>query len=158
MFKQNPWAPQGLAGFAGKTFCLCIEQLPDGSDREWSFRIARDGYLEAWPVLTPDLRLSLRYETSLVAQVLERGPQAVLPYLKLEGDVLLAAAMGEVFRDLQWDLAGLIQPYSGPVIAHRLDLQLRRCSSDLRQLLARFAPARSSSSTASQETRPMPSA
>ena len=157
LLKQNSWAPKRLAGFSGKTFCFSVEQLPGGLDREWSIRIAPDGYFEAWPAAQADLRLILRYNARLLSQVLEQGLPALLPNLKVEGDVLLAAALGEVFRDLQWDLIGLIQPCSGPIIAHRLDLQLQRCASGLRQHLARFAAARPWPSTASQETRPRPS-
>ncbi|MEY3707892.1 MAG: hypothetical protein RL585_2449 [Pseudomonadota bacterium] len=120
-------------------------------------RIARDGYLEAAHVEGHDLSLSLNFESGLVAQVVQQGPQALLTKLKLEGDVMLAAALGEVFRDLQWDLIEPISAYTGPIIAHRLDLQLQRCVSGLKQWLADSASARREPSTASQETRPRPS-
>ncbi len=157
LFRQNPWAAQRLAGFAGKTFCFHLLNGPSALPSFWSMRIARDGYLEAAHVEGHDLSLSLNFESGLVAQVVQQGPQALLTKLKLEGDVMLAAALGEVFRDLQWDLIEPISAYTGPIIAHRLDLQLQRCVSGLKQWLADSASARREPSTASQETRPRPS-
>lgn len=158
LFRQNPWAPQRLAGFRGKTFCFRLEHTPQVLPRQWSMRIARDGYFEAWPAEQHDLSLSLAFEAKLLMQISERGVQAVLPHLKLEGDVLLAAALGEVFRDLEWDLVGVIAPYIGPAIAHRLDLQLARSAASLKQWMGRSDWVAAGSSTAWRETRPGPSA
>ncbi|MGA1270780.1 MAG: SCP2 sterol-binding domain-containing protein, partial [Burkholderiaceae bacterium] len=97
LFRQNPWAAQRLAGFAGKTFCFHLIDGPSALPSHLSMRIARDGYLEAALGESHDLSLSLSFESGLVAQVVQQGPQALLSKLKLEGDVLLAAALGEVF-------------------------------------------------------------
>jgi len=157
LFQQNPWAPQRLAGFAGKTFCFTLIDAPAGLPEEFSMRIARDGYFEHWSSKDYDLSLNLVFDPALIAQFAQQGPNALLPRLKVEGDVMLAAAIGEVFRDLHWDFIGPISHYTGPVIAHRLDLHLQRCASSLKRYVVASAWARREPSTASQETRPGPS-
>ncbi|MEY2717491.1 MAG: hypothetical protein RL539_523, partial [Pseudomonadota bacterium] len=157
LFKQNPWAAQRLSGFAGKTFCFRLLHAPAGLPEQWSMRIARDGFFEPWSADRYDLTLSLAFEARLLAQLAQQGPQALLPMLNVEGDVMLAAAIGEVFRDLQWDWVAPLETITGPLIAHRLDLHLQRCVSGLQHWFAASAWARPGPSTASRETRPRPS-
>lgn len=139
ILQHNPWSTQRLAAFAGKTVSFellgepaaVIPALRAVIPHRWPslplLRIARDGYLEraasdanAAPP-PPDVRLSLTWSPALLQDLPLRDPKALLSHLRIEGDVLLAAALGEALRDIEVDIGGLLAPITGDILAQRAD-------------------------------------
>ena len=154
LFRQNPWATERLSGFAGKTVALELSGAFPALPRIIAFwlpatwpelpvlRIARDGYLEraarseALPLRAVDVRLRLLGSPALLEALRSRNPQAWLSHLRIEGDVLLAAALGEVLSELSIDLGAFFAPFLGDILAQRIDEQGRKCFESLRSRLA----------------------
>jgi len=81
-------------------------------DRDGLLRLATDGTPAAVLTLTPGL--------DALFGVLSAGLAGVGPHLKIEGDVMLAAALGQVTQQLRWDFEEDLSGLVGDVLAHRL--------------------------------------
>jgi len=154
VFRQNPWAAERLSAFADKsvTFELGGEfpspPLILGSllPRAWPqlprLRIAPDGYLERAPnevggqPVLPDVRLKLLWSAALLEQLRTGDVKQLLAHLRIDGDVLLAAALGEVLSELRIDLGDLLSPITGDILAQRIDYHGRRAIGSVGPLAA----------------------
>lgn len=109
-------------------------------------RIATDGTLEATAAQAPSVTLALTPSVNAIFDALRGGPRALGGHLKVEGDVMVAAAVGEIAQHLRWEIEEDLSRVMGDVLAHRAgetarDLSSRsaqvreRMSSGLRQFL-----------------------
>lgn len=84
--------------------------------------VSGEGLLEAAPIdaASPAVTMTLRPSLDAGFAVLSKGPAGLQPHLRIEGDVLLAAALGELSRSLRWDVEEDLSRLTGDVIAHRI--------------------------------------
>ena len=84
--------------------------------------VSAEGLLEPAPAATasPSVTMSIRPSLDAGFAVLSKGPAGLQPHLRIEGDVLLAAALGELSRTLRWDVEEDLSRLTGDVIAHRI--------------------------------------
>jgi ubiquinone biosynthesis protein UbiJ len=157
LFHQNAWAAVRLSAFSGKTVVIEIGGEFPALPRPWvdllpaawpqlpPLRIARDGHLERAPhevgadPQPPDVRLKLFWSAALVDQLRSREPKRLLEHLRIEGDVLLAAALGEVLSELHIDLGGLLAPITGDILAQRIEYHGRQVIGSLGSLVSGMA-------------------
>lgn len=118
VLRQQAWARDRLKAFAGRTVRAQID-LPLGSTQA-DARIAVDGTLEVTATESPAVTLFLRPSLDTVVASLREGPQALASEVKIEGDALLAAAVGEIARQLRWDIEEDLSRVVGDVLAHRV--------------------------------------
>lgn len=82
-------------------------------------RIGADGTLSAVSGEEPSVLLTARPTVDALFRVLREGPLALGATLRIEGDVMLAQALGEVARALHWDVEEDLSQVVGDVAAHR---------------------------------------
>ena len=82
-------------------------------------RIGADGSLSAVSGDEPSVTLTARLSTDALFKVLQQGPLALGASLRIEGDVMLATALGDVAKALHWDLEEDLSKVVGDVAAHR---------------------------------------
>jgi len=88
------------------------------------FSIDPEGLLKAAP---PDadnsavsVTMTVRPSVDAAFAMLTAGPAGLQAHLRIEGDVLLAAALGDLSRSLRWDVEEDLSRLTGDVVAHRL--------------------------------------
>jgi len=102
---------------------------PLGGSVHSDARIDRDGLLRLATDGTPAAVLTLTPGIDALFGILSAGIAGVGPHLKIEGDVMLAAALGQVTQLLQWDFEEDLSGLVGDVVAHRIG----RLARDARQ-------------------------
>lgn len=88
-------------------------------------RIDRDGLLSLTTDGAPAAVLTLTPGINALFGALSAGPRGLGPHLKIEGDVMLAAAVGEVAQSLRWDFEEDLSKVIGDSLAHRAGQALR---------------------------------
>lgn len=112
------WARERLAPHAGANAQLIVGQ------RQFGFSIDTTGYLcECASGHAAQVTIQLPMPT--LAELTE-GVEVVTRRARINGEVEMADALGFVFRNLRWDLAGDLAKLLGDVPAHRLHGGLQR--------------------------------
>lgn len=115
---QQDWARDRLSAHAGRSVRMTVVTPlgPVASDA----RIADDGTLEATTAAEPAVTLTLTPSIDALFGLLDKGPQGLGGALKVDGDVMLAAAVGEVAQHLRWDVEEDLSRVFGDRAAHRM--------------------------------------
>ncbi len=112
LLRQGGWAPARLLPYAGYGFV--VEVFPFSLQ----LAISAQGLFErAAPDAIPAATLQL--SPLLLARIAARDPMA-LRSVVIDGDAQFAAALGSVFRDLEWDMEADLSRIVGDVAAHRV--------------------------------------
>jgi ubiquinone biosynthesis protein UbiJ len=130
---QQTWARDRLRAHAGRTVRMTVESPlgPVSSDA----RIGDDGLLEVATVAAPTVTLTLRPSIDALFGALRDGPRGLSGHLKIDGDVMVAAAIGEIAQHLRWDVEEDLSRVFGDRVAHRVGQTARegvRQADDLR--------------------------
>ncbi len=123
LLEQDETARARLQPHAGRTLRLGVNGLAAGWTPPIDLKILDDGRLAAAgenPGHAPAVSMRLLLSTDAVFDFLGQGPTGLQRHLRIEGDVLLAAAIGELARSLRWDVAEDLSRLTGDVLAHRL--------------------------------------
>lgn len=144
---QHAWARHKLAmharkhvrfGLDGSLFGLPAPEL-------WAL-ISPDGLLVLAGAETappePALALLLRPSVEAVFAAARDGAQGLSRHLRVEGDVMLAATLGELVQQVRWDPEEDLSRVVGDAAAHRIGQaagQARVIADDLRRRLERTA-------------------
>lgn len=83
------------------------------------------------------VRMTLKPSVDAFFAVLNGGPTGLQRHLRIEGDVLFAAALGELAQGLSWDAEEDLSRWVGDVAAHRMVASGRLLADSLRQSLER---------------------
>ena len=75
---------------------------------------------ETDPGQEADVTMTLQPSIDAAFAMLQKGPAGLQSHLRIEGDVLLAAALGEISRSLRWEVEEDLSRVMGDVLAHRL--------------------------------------
>jgi ubiquinone biosynthesis protein UbiJ len=133
VLRQQDWARDRLRAHAGRTVRMVVESPlgPVSSEA----RIAADGTLEVATVAAPTVTLTLVPSIDALFGALRDGPKGLTGHLKVDGDVMVAAAVGEIAQYLRWDVEEDLSRVVGDRVAHRVGETARegvRQADDLR--------------------------
>ncbi len=133
VLRQQSWARDRLREHAGRSVRVVVES-PLGPVSAGA-RIAEDGTLEIAAVDAPTVTLTLTPSVDALFGLLRDGPRGLTGALKVDGDVMVAAAVGEVAQHLRWDVEEDLSRVFGDRVAHRMGETARdgvRQAEDLR--------------------------
>lgn len=149
LLAQNDWARGKLAPFAGRLLRVGVDlrPLPGLPPPQLLARIVEGGLLERLPAAMqpgqpgeaheePAVRMLLKPSTDAAFAMLREGPRGLSRHLRIEGDAMLAAVLGEVAAHLRWDIEEDASRLLGDALAHRLGRgasALRDSAGDLRR-------------------------
>lgn len=129
VLSQHQWARDKLGMHAGRTVRLGLEQdnlpkLPFLPPPEIQAQITPEGYLEALlnsatVVENPSVEMHIKPGFEALSSFSKDGPQGLLKHMKIEGDVMLAAALGEIASQARWDYEDDLSKVVGDVAARR---------------------------------------
>lgn len=120
LLQQQAWARERLRTHAGRSIRVAFE-APARAAPELHATIDAQGLLRrAAPGAPADATLLLRPSAAALGSLLREGPQALSAHLRVEGDVMLAATLGELAQHLRWDAEEDLSRVVGDVAAHRL--------------------------------------
>jgi ubiquinone biosynthesis protein UbiJ len=133
VLRQQAWARDRLRAHAGRTVRISVATPlgPVSADA----RIADEGMLEVAEVASPTVTLSLTPSIDALFGMLRDGPRGLTGHLKVDGDVMVAAAVGEIAQHLRWDVEEDLSKVFGDRVAHRMGETARegvRQADDLR--------------------------
>lgn len=134
VLRQQAWARDRLRAHAGRTVRVVVES-PLGPVASGA-RIADDGTLEVASVEAPTVTLTLEPSIDALFGLLRDGPRGLTGALKVDGDVMVAAAVGEIAQHLRWDVEEDLSRVVGDRVAHRVGETARdgaRQAGDLRE-------------------------
>jgi ubiquinone biosynthesis accessory factor UbiJ len=133
LLRQQAWARDRLRAHAGRSVRIVVES-PLGPVSS-SARIGDDGMLDGAPDESPDVTLTFRPSLDALFGMLRDGPRGLAGHMKVDGDVMAAAAVGEVAQHLRWDVEEDLSRIVGDRVAHRVGESARegiRQAEDLR--------------------------
>jgi ubiquinone biosynthesis protein UbiJ len=129
LLRQQAWARDKLRMHAGAVVRLGIDlpAPPAGVPRpELRLRIDAEGLVEPAGALEPvRATLLLKPSPGMVTDFSRTGVEGLARHLRVDGDVMLAASLGELARHLRWDAEEDLSRVFGDVAAHRLAGLLR---------------------------------
>jgi ubiquinone biosynthesis protein UbiJ len=118
VLQQQPAARDQMRVHAGQQLRVVIAgPLGDVSS---DARIGEDGLLFVTAPAAPAVVLTLAPTMDALFGVLGGGPRGLGPHLKVEGDVMLSAAVGKVAESLRWDFEEDLSRVVGDTVAHRV--------------------------------------
>jgi ubiquinone biosynthesis accessory factor UbiJ len=118
VLRQQSWARDRLRTHCGRTVRMVVV-VPLGAVSA-DARIADDGTLELASIDSPSVTLSLTPTFSALLGAMREGAVGLTGHLKVEGDVMVAAAVGEIAQHLRWDIEEDLSRLVGDVVAHRM--------------------------------------
>jgi len=118
VLRQQAWARDRLRTHVGRTVRMVVA-APLGAVSA-DARIAADGTLELATIDSPSVTLSLSPTVSALLGAMRDGAVGLTGHLKVEGDVMVAAAVGEIAQHLRWDIEEDLSKLVGDVAAQRM--------------------------------------
>jgi ubiquinone biosynthesis protein UbiJ len=141
LLRQQSWARDRLRMHAGRSVRVAFDAAVPGGGAapEFLATIDSEGLLRvAAPGTAADATLLLKPSADALAALLRDGPQGLSAHLRIEGDVMLAATLGELAQHLRWDAEEDLSRVVGDVAAHRLVRLAEQGFGFLRDLGRRF--------------------
>jgi ubiquinone biosynthesis protein UbiJ len=123
VLRQQPWARDKLRMHAGRAIRVGIDAAPAAGlpAPQLLASIDSQGYLQpADPGAEPAATLLLRPSADAMFGMIREGAQGLSRHLRVEGDVMLAATLGELAQHLRWDAEEDLSKLVGDALAHRL--------------------------------------
>jgi ubiquinone biosynthesis protein UbiJ len=146
VLKQQPAARDRMRAQAGRDIRLVVDG-PLGSVHS-DARIGADGFLSLVTHAAPVATLTLSPSLDALFGLLGSGADGLGPHIRVDGDLMLAALLGEVARSLRWDFEEDMSRVVGDGIAHRVGEAVRavRDQTDGLRLRSREAMQRAATS------------
>ena len=161
LLRQQQWARDRLKAHAGASLRFGIDGPPLAGlpPPEWRVTIDEQGFLHEAPAdAAPGVSLLLRPSVDALFATLRDGPDGLSRHLRIEGDVTLAATMGELAKYLRWEPEEDLSRFVGDAAAHRIASVARQGGDRLRDLGGRAVSAASDFMAGDQRqlaTRPL---
>jgi ubiquinone biosynthesis protein UbiJ len=111
LLRRNSWAPEQLRGFAGKT--VCFDCVPV----KFALTVLPNGEVAAAEASAPDVTIGIT--PGVMFRLLARD-DTVWKEIEMSGDAELAAAVNQVWRNLNWDVEEDLALVFGDIVAHRI--------------------------------------
>ena len=144
VLRQQAWARDRLRMHAGAVVRvgLVLPERPGLPAPEARLMITPEGLLEpAADATAPRATLLLQPSSEALKAFASQGVSGLTRHLRVDGDVMLAAALGELARDLRWDAEEDLSQLVGDVAAHRAAGLLGGLARRLKELPASLAGA-----------------
>lgn len=148
VLQQNDWARARLVPFTGHVVRIGVDApaLPGLPPPQLLAQIVDGGLLGLvpWPSDgEPDIAVHMLFRPSIDAAFawLREGPTALPQHLRIEGEVALAGALGEVARHLRWDVEEDVSRVAGDALARRIAGAVEGGRAAARDLRARVETA-----------------
>jgi ubiquinone biosynthesis accessory factor UbiJ len=114
-------------------------------------QIADDGTLIALPLLSPAevavrvggvpaVTMLVKPTVDSLKGALSAGPSGLQPHLSIEGDVMLAAALGEIAQHARWDFEDDISFVMGDKIARRIGDAATKIDAQAQKVMPKVMP------------------
>lgn len=155
LLRQNDWARAQLAMFAGKRVSIELEARSLGrlAPPRLVARITEDGRLdasgrsgeayahEAQTHAAPhfDVEMYVRPSFAAAGSLMREGTRGLAPYVRIEGEVMLAAALADIAERMRWDPEEDLSRVTGDVFANRVGRGVAATRDAMRELRERFA-------------------
>jgi ubiquinone biosynthesis accessory factor UbiJ len=142
ILSQHQWARDKLGMHVGRSILVGLEtenlpKLPFLPPPEIRALISAEGLLREVPVLPsglasgqaaahptalekPSVEMRIKPSFEAMSTFGKEGPQGLLRHMKIEGDVLLAAALGEIASQARWDFEDDLSKVVGDIPARRI--------------------------------------
>lgn len=111
LLRRNSWAPEQLRSFAGKTARF------DCAPLKFALTVLENGEVSAARAETTDV--TIRISPGIALRLLARD-DSVWKDIDVTGDAEFAAAVNQVWRNLQWDIEEDLALVFGDIAAHRM--------------------------------------
>lgn len=122
VLQQQSWARARLRPHSGRTVRIALE-LPVAAGlpaAEALVTIDDDGLLRSASAgARPDASLLLKPSAAAASALMRNGTEGLKSHLRIEGDVALSSALGEVAQHLRWDAEEDLSRLIGDVAARR---------------------------------------
>lgn len=144
LLEQQSWARHRLAAHAGRTLLIAFDlpPIPGWPAPEVRATIDPSGLLRiADPMAAADVTLRLKPSVEAAFAFAQDGAQGVQRHLRIDGDVGLAATLGELARHLRWDAEEDLSRIVGDVAAHRIARFVGSATGRLREIGGRAQSA-----------------
>ncbi len=132
LLDQDESARARLVPHAGRVLRIAVQPspgatifpaLPDTLKRSppLDLRVGEDGRLQHVAPEDPEpaVTMTLKASVDAVFDLIGQGSAGLQRHLRIEGDVLFAAAIGELARSLSWEVEEDLSRLTGDAIAHR---------------------------------------
>lgn len=123
VLEQQPALRDRMRAHAGRCIRIVVKG-PLGEVRS-DARIGPQGLLSVTSGEEPGVTLTLALSVDAVFAGLGKGAEGLAPHMKVEGDVMLAGAVGEVAKSLRWDYEEDLSRVFGDVMANRIGSLVR---------------------------------
>lgn len=156
LLAHNPWARDRLRGHAGRIVEIGVDPsareavlpplraLADAFEPRMRATVADDGTLSALTLVPARaaaedaaaepaaVTLLVRPSIDALFAGLREGPQGLARHLRIDGDVLLAGALGEIAAHARWDVEEDLSRVIGDAAAHRTGRMAREAAAGAR--------------------------
>lgn len=144
VLQQNDWARVRLAPFSGRVVRVGVDApgLPGLPPPQLLARILDGGLVESvpWPEEgepEASVRMLLRPSIDAAFALLREGPRALTPHVRIDGEASLAEALGEIARQIRWDVEEDLSRVAGDALARRIGTGVESGRAAARDLRAR---------------------
>lgn len=146
VLRQQPAARDDMRAQAGRDVRIVVKG-PFGPVHA-DARIDADGFLSLAGDAVPAAVLTFSPSLDALFGVIGAGADGLGPHVKVDGDVALAAVIGEVAKSLRWDFEEDLSRLVGDAVAHRVGEAARglRDQADGLRLRSREAVQRAATS------------
>jgi ubiquinone biosynthesis accessory factor UbiJ len=137
ILSQHQWARDKLGMHVGRTVLVGLDtenlpNLPFLPPPEIRALISAEGLLLEAPFAVldptaasqttnkPSVEMRIKPSFDAMSTFSKEGPQGLLRHMKIEGDVLLAAALGEIASEARWDFEDDLSKVVGDIPARRV--------------------------------------
>ena len=112
LLADQGWPLSKLGKFAGQAILIEL------GEQHFLLQITREGFLKsARPQLAPVVTITLPSD-ALFRVPVERS--ALLSTARISGPAEFAECLNQIFRNLEWDIAGSLSPLCGDILANRI--------------------------------------
>ncbi len=153
LLRQNDWARSQLAMFAGRHVSVELEARSLGrlTPPRLAARITEEGLLDTSARMAGDspaadatasdasAELHVRPSFAAAGSLMREGTRGLAPYVRIEGEVMLAAAFADIAERMRWDPEEDLSRVTGDVFARRVGRGFVATRDAMRELRERFA-------------------
>jgi ubiquinone biosynthesis accessory factor UbiJ len=146
VFDLEALGNSALPSFISRRLVEFLRDAPTSVDAQ----IASDGTLIALPLLTPSeintssvkpaVVMLVKPTTDSLKGVLSSGASGLQPHLSIEGDVMLAAALGEIAQHARWDFEDDLSFVAGDKVARRVGSLASTVDSQAQKVVPKLMP------------------
>lgn len=153
LLRQNDWARARLAPFAQRPVSVALETASFArmDPPHLVARVTAEGLLDSSvaaadesaeaPVQPVDVAMHVRPSLVAPGALLRKNARGLTPWVRIEGEAMLAAALGEVVERIRWDPEEDLSRVTGDIVARRIGRGVAATRGAMREMRGRLAAA-----------------